>query len=138
MAFSSGDTRNDGSIAEINIIPLCDVLLVLLIIFMVTAPLPSHSIDMDLPGPAPPVVERQPDPIHLRIDASGAVFWNGQAVGTQELRRRMQAEAIAIARDQPVLQIDASGDCEYQAVARVVAMARNAKIAKIGMVKRPA
>ncbi len=134
MAFSSGDTRNDGSIAEINIIPLCDVLLVLLIIFMVTAPLPSHSIDLDLPRPNPDVVVTA-EPIHLRIDAAGQAYWNDEAVGTDELRRRMAAEAMAELAHQPMLQIDASGDCDYQAVTRVVAAAKNEGLAKIGFVR---
>ncbi len=135
MAFSSGDTRNDGSIAEINIIPLCDVLLVLLIIFMVTAPLPSHSIDLDLPQATEHPPAPLPEPIHLRIDAAGQAYWNEEAVGADELRRRMSVEAMVAVAHQPMLQIDASGDCDYQAVTRVVAAAKNEGLAKIGFVR---
>ncbi|MCR6664152.1 MAG: biopolymer transporter ExbD [Luteimonas sp.] len=136
MAFSSGSTRNDGSIAEINIIPLCDVLLVLLIIFMVTAPMPSHSIDFDLPQPIPDRPLVLPDPIHLRIDAAGQAYWNEEAVGLEQLRQRMSTTAAVDVADQPMLQIDASGDCDYQVVARVAAMAKNAKLARVGFVRR--
>ena len=77
MAFSSGG--GSGPMADINVTPLVDVMLVLLIIFMVTAPTLSYPIEIDLPqkspNPPPPSLE-PPEPIKLRIDASGQVFWN--------------------------------------------------------------
>jgi biopolymer transport protein ExbD len=137
MAFSDRSDR-DPTIAEINIIPLCDVLLVLLIIFMVTAPALSYPVTVDTPG-TPPDIERQPEPpppVHLRLDAGGQAYWNGQAVSATELSARMREAAMAAAAEQPMLQIDANGDCEYQAVARVIAQARNARLAKIGFVRQ--
>ena len=81
MAFSSNSAR--GPMADINVTPLVDVMLVLLIIFMVTAPILSYPIDIDLPQRR--TSRRRdttpPEPIKLRIDASGQVFWN-------EARRR--------------------------------------------------
>jgi biopolymer transport protein ExbD len=136
MAFSGGDSRDHG-IAEINIIPLCDVLLVLLIIFMVTAPALSHQIELALPQPAPIEQVEPPPPIRLQIDASGGAWWNGEAVDRETLKARMHAEAKAPAQEQPMLEIDASGDCDYQSVARVVAMAKNVRLARIGFVARP-
>lgn len=136
MAFSDRSNR-DPTIAEINIIPLCDVLLVLLIIFMVTAPALSYPVDVDMPGK--PDTERlhdPPPPIHMRLDAGGQAYWNGQAVSVAELSTRMRVAAMAEVAEQPVLQIDANGDCEYQAVARVIAQARNARLAKIGFVRQ--
>lgn len=136
MAFSSGDARGHG-IAEINIIPLCDVLLVLLIIFMVTAPVLSHQIDLTLPQPGPEIDRPEPPPpILLRIDASGQAYWNGEAVEPAALAARMRDEAAVAVADQPMLQIDASGDCDYQSVARVLALAKNARLAKIGFLRR--
>ena len=136
MAFSNGDARDHG-IAEINIIPLCDVLLVLLIIFMVTAPALSHQIDLTLPQPGPDIEQVDPpEPIRLRIDASGQAYWNDEAVDRPELQARMRAAAAAAPAEQPMLQIDASGDCDYQAVTRVLAWAKNARLAKIGFLRR--
>jgi len=77
MAFSAGS--GEGPMCDINIIPLADVMLVLLIIFMVTAPKVSYPIDIDLPQRSlnpPPTTVDPPDPIRLRIDAAGQIFWN--------------------------------------------------------------
>ena len=138
MAFGNRGGHGDAPMAEINIIPLCDVLLVLLIIFMVTAPALSHQIDLTLPQPAPPPIERltPPDPIRLRIDAAGDAFCNGQAASRDTLAALMREQAQATPAHQPVLEIDASGDCDYQAVAKVLALAKNAGLANIGFVRR--
>ncbi len=136
MAFSNEGER-DRAIAEINIIPLCDVLLVLLIIFMVTAPALSHQIDIDLPQPRPDIERLAlPDPVELRIDGSGQVSWDGESLSRQALAARMRDMAGKPPAEQPLLRIDASGDCEYQAVTRVLADASNAGLAKVGFVRR--
>ena len=135
MAVRYPSDRGSPAMAEINIIPLCDVLLVLLIIFMVTAPALSHQIDVDLPQPTPdkPVPT---EPIDLSIDASGQVFWNGGATDDASLPALMRTAASASADRQPLLKINASGDCDYQAVAKVLAAARNAGLANIGFVRK--
>jgi biopolymer transport protein ExbD len=137
MAFPDRSTR-DPTIAEINIIPLCDVLLVLLIIFMVTAPALSYPVNVDTPGKQPKIdlPSAPPPPVHLRLDAGGQAYWNGEAVTASGLSTRMREAATAAVDEQPLLQIDVSGDCEYQAVARVIAQARNARLAKIGFVRQ--
>ena len=136
MAFAPEAGRGTPAMAEINIIPLCDVLLVLLIIFMVTAPALSHQIDVDLPQASPPRPEAPSEPIELRIEASGEVFWNGEAADAAALAERMRASARASGAAQPLLKIDASGDSDYQAVAKVLAMARNAGLDHIGFVRK--
>ena len=137
MAFNPQADRGSPAMAEINIIPLCDVLLVLLIIFMVTAPALSHQIDLDLPQAGPWIDRSEPlQPVDLRIDAAGQVFWNGQATARDGLAALMrEAGRVAPAR-QATLRIDASGDCDYQAVAQVLAMAKNAGLARIGFVRK--
>jgi len=122
--------------AEINIIPLCDVLLVLLIIFMVTAPALSHQIDLDLPQATPVEPVDPPTPIDLGIDASGQVSWNGETTSRAQLRSLMATAASGASGTQPLLRIDASGDCDYQAVAQVLAAARNAGLGNIGFVRK--
>ena len=124
--------------ADINVTPLVDVMLVLLIIFMVTAPILSYPIDIDLPQKSitpPPEVLNPPDPIKLRIDAAGQVFWNDNPVPMSALRSMMDAEVERDPGNQPVLQINANDDSDYGILAKVLATARNAQMQKIGFVK---
>ncbi|MCD9047226.1 MULTISPECIES: biopolymer transporter ExbD [unclassified Luteimonas] len=137
MAFSSGD--GDGPMAEINIIPLADVMLVLLIIFMVTALKTQYPIDIDLPQrsttpPDNPV--EPPEPVRLRIDNSNQVFWNDSPVPVTALRNMMEAEVQRDPANQPTLEIDASQDSDYGVLAKVLAEAKNAQMLKIGFIKK--
>ena len=93
--------------SEINVTPLVDVMLVLLIIFMITAPVLVHKIQVDLPQPNPNVVNppEQLDPIHLKIDPSGSLYWNDTPV--DELGLRAQLAVIAQQTNQPEIQIRA-------------------------------
>jgi biopolymer transport protein ExbD len=136
MAFSTGGSG--GPMADINVTPLVDVMLVLLIIFMVTAPIMSYPIDIDLPQKSlipPPEVKNPPEPIKLRIDQAGQVFWNDSPVPLSALRNMMDAEVERDPGTQPVLQINANDDSDYGILAKVLATARNAQMQKIGFVK---
>ncbi len=137
MAFSSGGS--EGTIVDMNIIPLADVLLVLLIIFMVTAPTPSYPIDIDLPqrslNPPPQTVD-PPDPIRLRIVGSGEVFWNDSPTPVSALLNMMQAEIERDPANQPTLEIDVADDADYGVLAKVLAEAKRANMQKIGFVKQ--
>jgi biopolymer transport protein ExbD len=124
---------------DINVTPLVDVMLVLLIIFMVTAPILSYPIDIDLPQRSltpPPENKNPPEPIDLRIDASGQVFWNDSPTPLSALRNMMEAEVERDPNNQPTLQIDTDGEADYGILARVLASARNAQMQKIGFVKK--
>ena len=137
MAFSSGG--GDGApMADINIIPLCDIMLVLLIIFMVTAPQVSYPIDIDLPQrslnpPQNPV--DPPEPIRLRIDAGGQVFWNDSPAPMSALRNMMESEVQRDPNNQPTLEIDVNAEADYGVLAKVLAEAKNAQMMKIGFVR---
>ena len=137
MAFSSGG--GSGPMADINVTPLVDVMLVLLIIFMVTAPTLSYPIDIDLPqkslNPPPPSVD-PPEPIKLRIDASGQVFWNESPQPVTALRGLMEVEVNRDPKNQPQLEIDTSPDADYGVLAKVLAAAKNAGMIKIGFVQK--
>ena len=136
MAFST--SGSGGPMADINVTPLVDVMLVLLIIFMVTAPILSYPIDIDLPQKSvtpPEQPKNPPDPIKLRIDAAGQIFWNDSPVPMSALRNMMDAEVERDPGNQPVLQINASDDSDYGILAKVLATARNAQMQKIGFVK---
>jgi biopolymer transport protein ExbD len=136
MAFSSN--AGEGPMADINIIPLADVMLVLLIIFMVTAPQLSYPIDIDLPQRSlnpPPTQIDPPEPIRLRIDSAGQIFWNDSPTPASALRNMMEAEVQRDVNNQPTLEIDVNAEADYGVLARVLAAAKNAQMLKIGFVK---
>ena len=138
MAFSSGNDSG-GPMAEINVTPLVDVMLVLLIIFIVTAPIMTYPIDVDLPQRVinpPPQLRDPPPPIDLRIDASGQVSWNNSPVATTELQAKMENEVQKDPTNQPELRIDANPDAQYDVMAKVLAAAKNAQMQKIGFVQQ--
>ena len=132
MAMSSGGSGG-GPMAEINVTPLVDVMLVLLIIFMITAPLMSHKIRIDLPQANPNVVDQpQPEPIDLAVKENGDLFYNDEPV-TEAI---LQAQLLVAAQKnpQPELQIRADKTTQYQKVAAVMAAAKRAGMVKIGFI----
>ena len=138
MAFSTNSGAN-SAMCDINVTPLVDVMLVLLIIFMVTAPILSYPIDIDLPQKSltpPPEQKNPPEPIDLRIDAGNQVYWNNSPVPLSALRNMMEAEVERDPGNQPTLQIDTAEDADYGVLAKVLASARNAQMQKIGFVKK--
>ena len=136
MAFSSGGNR--GPMADINVTPLVDVMLVLLIIFIVTAPIMTYPIAVDLPQRVlnpPPVTVEPPPPIDLRVDASNQVYWNNSPVNVGDLQQKMEEEVQKDPTNQPELRIEASPDSEYDVMAKILAQAKNAQMKKIGFVQ---
>lgn len=136
MAFGGlSENRSSRPVAEINMIPLIDVMLVLLVIFMVTAPLLTHAVKVNLPKASSTVDVSQRDSIHLSIDREGRVFWNGEAVVESDWRARMRQAAD---RDpQPELHINADGDIAYRRVMEVMSDAARAGLTRIGFVSDP-
>ncbi len=125
--------------ADINVTPLVDVMLVLLIIFIVTAPVMTYPIDVDLPQRVinpPPQLRDPPPPIELKIEASGQITWNNNPVQVSALQTMMENEVQRDPTNQPLLQIDANGDAEYDVMAKVLAAAKNAQMLKIGFVQQ--
>ena len=136
MAFSSGG--NKGPMADINVTPLVDVMLVLLIIFIVSAPIMTYPIAVDLPQRVinpPPQLREPPPPIDLRVDASNQVYWNNSPVNVADLQQKMEEEVQKDPTNQPELRIDANPDSEYEVMAKILAQAKNAQMKKIGFVQ---
>jgi biopolymer transport protein ExbD len=136
MAF--GGFRQDGPgrpMAEINMIPLIDVMLVLLVIFIITTPLLTHSVKIDLPKATSHPNLTQPDNVQLGIDAQGTVYWNGEVIGMDDMRVRMASAAKL--NPQPELHIRADRTTQYQVLAEVMAEASKAGLVKIGFVSDP-
>ena len=136
MAFSSNS--GGGAMADINVTPLVDVMLVLLIIFMVTMPIQSIPVDVVLPQKTdkPPENPKDPpEPISLRIDASGQVFWNDTPTPVGSLEKMMATEVERDPSNQPELQIETNDSAEYGILAKVLVAAKNAEMVKIGFVQ---
>ena len=133
MAFAS-EQRN-AQLATINITPLVDVMLVLLVIFMIAAPVLTRTIDLKLPGAmAPTNPQPSPPAIALRIDAGGTVYWNETPTPLSALQPMLQSELQRDPGNPPLLKIDASGETDYGIVAKVLAAARNADWDRIAFV----
>ncbi|MCS6786142.1 MAG: biopolymer transporter ExbD [Thiobacillaceae bacterium] len=136
MAFGGfSHTNASRPLAEINMIPLIDVMLVLLVIFIITAPLLTHAVKIDLPRAASQVNVVQREHVHLSIDAAGTVYWNGEALPEGGWRTRMQAAAAQ--EPQPEVHIRADGAIAYQRVATVMADAARVGLTRIGFITDP-
>jgi len=136
MAFASLDGGDDNEpLAEINMVPLIDVMLVLLIIFMVTAPLLTHAVKVDLPKAASAPNVTKPDNVQLAIDGASQIFWNGSAVDPAQLAERLKAAAAL--QPQPELHIRAERTTPYEKVAQVMSEAARQGLVRIGFVTDP-
>jgi biopolymer transport protein ExbD len=138
MSFGGFERQAGPSqpMAEINVTPLVDVMLVLLVIFIITAPLLSYAIKLDLPNDPAPAVEPAPATIKLSIDAAGTVYWDGERVADAEMARRMAAAAKAVTL--PEVHVRADKATRYERVSFVLSTAQQAGLAKIGFVTEPA
>ena len=136
MAFASFDNkRGGGPMAEINMVPLIDVMLVLLVIFIVTAPLLTHAVKLDLPKVSSAANELQPDKIEFAIDATGQRFWNGEPVSREDAAQRFAAEGTKPV--QPEVHLRADQNVAYRLVAETLADASKAGLSKVGFVSEP-
>ncbi len=133
MAFASFDSsRASAPMAEINMVPLIDVMLVLLVIFIVTAPLLTNTVRLDLPRADAAATDTKPDKIEFSIDASGNLFWNSAPVSRPDAAARF-AEAAA-RQPQPELHLRADQAAPYRYVAETMADASKAGLSKIGFI----
>ncbi len=132
MAFSTGN-GGGGPMAEINVTPLVDVMLVLLIIFMITAPLMAHKVKIELPEAA---LEHKPEdagkPITLAVKANGDLFWNDEPVTRSVFEQRIALEALK--EPQPQLDIRADKTTRYKVISELMKTAKTSGMKKIGFV----
>ena len=135
MAFSNS-SGGGGPMAEINVTPLVDVMLVLLIIFMITAPLMAHKVKIELPEAE--LLDR-PDsnsrPITLALKDDGEIYWNDEKVPMAVLESQLAVEAQK--KPQPRIDIRADKTTKYRLINEVVKTAKNVGIAKVGFVATP-
>lgn len=131
--FSAGEHTQPMS--EINTTPLVDVMLVLLVIFIITAPLLTHAVKINLPQATSQPIEDKPEVISIAINDAGKLFWNDVALVEGELNQKLTQ--IADQEPQPELQIRADKATRYQVLAEVMADAQNAGVTKLGFVSEP-
>lgn len=136
MAFGGFEQGNGPQpMSEINVTPLVDVMLVLLVIFIVTAPLFTHAVRVDLPQADAQPAPMKPETVTLGLDGSGGLSWNGEAVTLADLTPRLREAAGK--QPQPEIHLYADHETRYQALAEVMASIQTAGLQKIGFVTTP-
>jgi biopolymer transport protein ExbD len=140
MAFGGfNENRNQAPMSDINVTPMVDVMLVLLVIFIITAPLFTHAVKLDLPTAQSAPAPEKPETISLSINAEGTIFWNNDPIQQKDLAARMAAAAQQ--KPQPDLQLRADKSTRYETIAQVMSAAQSNGLSKLGFVtdsKEPA
>jgi biopolymer transport protein ExbD len=132
MAFGGFEGGVNRPIADINTTPLVDVMLVLLIIFIITAPMMTKAIQVDLPKANAETLQPKPEAIAFSINRKGELFWNQELVSDGEATGRMKVEAMKA--EQPAIHLSADQSLNYQRVAEVIVMLKQAGLTKIGFI----
>jgi biopolymer transport protein ExbD len=134
MAFGTTDDT-DEVMNEINMTPLVDVMLVLLIIFIITVPVMKHSVNIDLPRATNQPQDAKPQTVRLSIDDKGQYFWNELPVADEALAQQLKTAAALT--PQPELHIRGDKAVRYERVAQAMAAAQQAGVRKIGFITEP-
>jgi biopolymer transport protein ExbD len=138
MSMSIGGDAGDDekAISEINVTPLVDVMLVLLIIFLITIPVITQSVKVELPKAANIPTQTKPENINIAVNAQGDVFWNTMLVPTQDaLLDRIKA--VAVLTPQPEIHVRGDRGTAYEHIGRVIVLAQRGGIQKIGFITEP-
>lgn len=134
MAFGTQDD-SDEVMNEINMTPMVDIMLVLLIIFIITIPVMKHSVNIDLPRATNEAQNIKPETLRLSVDALGAYYLNEAQIADADLVTRLKAAALQ--NPQPELHIRGDKAVRYERVAEVMAAAQSAGLRKIGFITEP-
>jgi biopolymer transport protein ExbD len=134
MAFGTQD-ETDEVMNEINMTPLVDVMLVLLIIFIITVPVMKHSVNIDLPRATNQPQDAKPETIRLSVDADGIYYWNEARIDDAAMARQLKEAAGH--NPQPELHIRGDKAVRYERVAQAMAAAQLAGVRKIGFITEP-
>jgi len=137
MSFSnpSGDQGDDPLMTEINMTPLVDVMLVLLIIFIITLPVIHQAVKVDLPKENSARNETKPESVQVSIDARGQIFWNSSPIDLPTFVG--YAEKAAQKEPQPEINLRADKEVRYDSVAQVLAASKRAGLTKLGFITEP-
>ena len=126
----------ERSLSDINTTPLVDVMLVLLIVFMITIPVITHTIPVDLPEVSNEAIKTKPENINISVNKEGQVFWNQSLVpDSAALLERLKA--VAVLQPQPEVHVRADKETRYEHVGRTILTAQRAGIMKVGFITEP-
>jgi biopolymer transport protein ExbD len=136
MAFGGGFDPDNEVMSEINMTPLVDVMLVLLIIFIITVPVLTHSVKVDLPRVSNEKQEIKPQTITLTVKADGAVFWDDMPIDAAALELKLSKQA----QKQPQPEVHIRGDkaAPYEHVLKTMAAVQQSGLLKLGFISEPA
>ncbi len=130
IGSSSGD---DEPMIEMNMTPLIDVMLVLIIMLIITIPIQNHAVNLNMPVGTPPPSNVKPEVVRIDVDFDGTIFWNGETVPNRAaLEARLQG--VAAIANQPEVHLRPNKLVEYKVVAGVMASAQRLGVTKIGLV----
>ncbi|WP_028079330.1 ExbD/TolR family protein [Solimonas soli] len=136
MAFGSfSGNRSSTPMAEINVIPLVDIMLVLLVIFIITAPLLTNAVKIDLPKASSEANASKAETVQLAIDADGQLYWDGEKLDRAAVLERLRAAGQK--EPAPELHLHADRNTRYEVIAEVMSEAGKAGLTKIGFVTDP-
>jgi biopolymer transport protein ExbD len=136
MNVGASDGDEDEVVSTINTTPLVDVMLVLLIIFLITVPVVTTSIPVQLPKERNEIRETKPENITLSVDANGRIYWNDLRMSsTNALVDRLKR--VAVLNPQPEVQIRGDGGADYEGVGKVILAVQRAGITKVGFITEP-
>jgi biopolymer transport protein ExbD len=138
MSIGAGDGPGDDekAISEINVTPLVDVMLVLLIIFLITIPVITQSVKVELPKAANIPTQTKPENVNIAVDREGNVYWNTMLVPTQEaLLERIKS--VAVMNPQPEIHVRGDRATAYEHIGRVIVLAQRGGIQKVGFITEP-
>jgi len=136
MAFGGFNQNQQAApMSDINVTPMVDVMLVLLVIFIITAPLFTHAIKLDLPAAQAEAAPEKPETISLSINGEGQIFWGNDAVTRQDLASRLAQAAQK--KPQPELHLRADKATRYEVIAEVMAAAQGEGLTRLGFVTDP-
>lgn len=136
MAFGNGLEQQEEVMSEINMTPMVDVMLVLLIIFILAMPMITHSIEIDLPQASNQASDSQPESITLTVAQQGEVHWNNEIISADQLQQRLQYAAQQ--QPQPAIQLRGDRQVDYEHVIKVMAAVQQAGINSLGFITAPA
>jgi biopolymer transport protein ExbD len=137
MSIQSGDGDGEGAIlSEINTTPLVDVMLVLLIIFLITIPVITRTVKLDLPKASNIATQTKPENITVAVDARGNVYWNEGLVPNQQALSEL-IRATAVVQPQPEIHVRGDRMARFESVGRVILQLQRGGIQKVGFISEP-
>jgi biopolymer transport protein ExbD len=136
VTTGGGPASDEKPMSEINTTPLVDVMLVLLIIFLITIPVITQSVKVNLPKAANIPTQTKPENINIAVDASGNVFWNTALVPTQEALLD-KLKSVAVMDPQPEVHLRGDKQTKWENIGRVVVLCQRSGIVKVGFITEP-